>query len=249
MHGARLGGTVWRDSLSHSAAGPDLGGFLGSGGGPSLTQMNPFTEATKLVAAALIGLLITAVHQRLAGTEQPVSRSLAQAQVMLCVAGALMMIIIGNSAARALGIAGGASIVRFRTPVDDAKDTTILFLVLGLGMACGLGAIAAAGVGSAFVCLLMVMLDRVYAEHKPRIMTLVMVASVPEFPIEHLRTVLHRFGVYHYEPREVTHGDKPTVKYHVVLEPGVSLTHLSAQLMGDGTTIKSVSWEKSKQSA
>ncbi len=46
--------------------------------------------------------------------------ALEQAQVLLCVSGALMMIIIGSSLARAFGIAGAASIIRFRTPVEDA---------------------------------------------------------------------------------------------------------------------------------
>ena len=62
-----------------------------------------------------------------------------QAQTLLCVSGAMMMIIIGNSLARAFGIAGAASIIRFRTPVDDPKDVTILFLLMGLGMSSGLG--------------------------------------------------------------------------------------------------------------
>ena len=60
-----------------------------------------------------------------------------QAQTLLCVSGAMMMIIIGNSLARAFGIAGAASIIRFRTPVDDPKDVTILFLLMGLGMSVG----------------------------------------------------------------------------------------------------------------
>jgi hypothetical protein len=71
-------GLTWQQLLSEgsalSATAPP-GSFLG--GGTSLTELNPFIEATKLLAAALIGLLITAVHQRLAGHEQPVSRSLA----------------------------------------------------------------------------------------------------------------------------------------------------------------------------
>src|SRR4030095_4126565 len=95
----------------------------------------------KMIAAALIGALVTAIHT-------PVSRdrpkSLEQAQTLLCVSGAMMMIIIGNSLARAFGIAGAAGIVRFRTPVDDPKDVTILFLLMGLGMAAGLGVSARA---------------------------------------------------------------------------------------------------------
>ena len=68
-----------------------------------------------------------------------------QAQTLLCVSGAMMMIIIGNSLARAFGIAGAASIIRFRTPVDDPKDVTILFLLMGLGMSSGLGAVRGRG--------------------------------------------------------------------------------------------------------
>ena len=71
--------------------------------------------------------------------------------MLLCMSGALMMIIIGNSLARAFGIAGAASIIRFRTPVDDPKDVTILFLLMGLGMSAGLGAFAVAGLGTAFL--------------------------------------------------------------------------------------------------
>ena len=73
--------------------------------------------------------------------------------MLLCVSGAMMMIIIGNSLARAFGIAGAASIIRFRTPVDDPKDVTILFLLMGLGMSSGLGAFAVAGLGTAFLCI------------------------------------------------------------------------------------------------
>ena len=82
-----------------------------------------------------------------------------QAQTLLCVSGAMMMIIIGNSLARAFGIAGAASIIRFRTPVDDPKDVTILFLLMGLGMSTGLGAFAVAGLGTAFLCVALLALD------------------------------------------------------------------------------------------
>src|SRR5215813_1782818 len=100
--------------------------------------LHPFAELLKLVIAALIGIVITAVHRRY-HRDKPLPRSLLQAQVLLCIAGAMVMIIIGGSAARAFGVLGAAGIVRFRTPVEDPKDTTILFLLIGLGMACGVG--------------------------------------------------------------------------------------------------------------
>ena len=105
-----------------------------------------FIELAKLIIAVLVGLLVSAIHQP-SPKERQSGRSMEQAQTLLCVSGAMMMIIIGNSLVRAFGIAGAASIIRFRTPVDDPKDVTILFLLMGLGMAIGLGALAVAGLG------------------------------------------------------------------------------------------------------
>ena len=106
-------------------------------------QLDPLL---RLLVAAAIGLLITAVHRPFVA-DRPMGRSMQQAQILLAVAGAMIMIIIGNNVARAFGIAGAASIIRFRTPVDDPKDVTILFLLMGLGMSAGLGFYAVAGMG------------------------------------------------------------------------------------------------------
>src|SRR5688572_20360327 len=171
-------------------------------------------ELLKLVFAGVIGAVVSAVHRRYPG-DKPISRSLAQAQILLCVAGALMMIIIGNSLARALGIAGGATIIRFRTPVEDPKDTTVLFLLLGLGMASGLGSFAVAGLGAAFLCLCLVLLDFV-GERKPRSMILEMVARGDVFPSEYVNRLLAAYQI-RYEPREVEHGKKATLRYHCTL--------------------------------
>ena len=75
----------------------------------------PLFELAKLVAAAMIGMLVTVVHRQYRVERGP-NPTMDQAQVLLCIAGALMMIIIGNNVARAFGIAGAASIIRFRTP-------------------------------------------------------------------------------------------------------------------------------------
>src|ERR671917_242341 len=106
-------------------------------------------------AAAVIGLVLTAVHTHIRNG-RAAGYSLARAQTLLCVAGALTMILIDNSVARAFGIAGAASIVRFRTPVEDPTDATVLFLLLALGMASGAGAFALALAGAVSVCLLLV---------------------------------------------------------------------------------------------
>jgi len=223
-------------------------GFLG-GGVPSQAaehRIHPLAEVLKLIIAAALALLVTAVHRRYHG-EKPMNRTFAQAQVLLCVAAALMMIIIGTSVARALGVAGGASMVRFRTPVEDPKDATILFLLLGIGMSCGLGNFAVAGLGAAFLCLVLIGLDR-FSDVKPRMMMLDIKATGPEFPEEHVHTVLG-YMANSYEPREFLAGREASRKYLVNLDSGTSLAYLNKELIKDGTVgISSVSWVQPKKS-
>jgi hypothetical protein len=149
--------------------------------------------------------------------------------------------------ARAFGIAGAAAIIRFRTPVEDPKDTTILFLVLGVGMACGLGAFGVAGLTSFFLCGILFLLHHI-GEQKPRAMMLELTAQGSEFPTAHVQNIFAAFGI-NFEPREVMQGEaEPTYKYYVVLAPNTSLEYLSDQLMGGGFSgIKSVVWQAPKK--
>jgi uncharacterized membrane protein YhiD involved in acid resistance len=145
--------------------------------------------------------------------------------------------------ARAFGVAGAAGIVRFRTPVEDPKDSTILFLLVGLGMACGVGLLEVAGLGTVFLCLVLVVLDR-FGEAKSRQMVLSVVAAGSNFPSEHVDRVLGA-NVDYYEAREMLHGSEATVKYSVTFPPTMSLLWLNQQLMAEGKGgLKSVSWSE-----
>jgi len=205
-------------------------------------QFQPFVELLKLVVAALVGLLVTAIHQP-AMRER--SRAMEQAQTLLCVSGAMMMIIIGNSLARAFGIAGAASIIRFRTPVDDPKDVTILFLLMGLGMSAGLGAFAVVGLGTAFLCTTLLLLGP-SSTKKSRAMSVAIVASGGQFPSTHVEGVFARNHIA-FEPREIAQSDNAMVKYHTWLDGHVSLGDLTAQLASDSAGVKSVAWEQAKR--
>ena len=151
-----LGAIQWPDVMKATGIAPHLP-YKGDGENP--LPLHPFAEVLKLVIATLIGIIVTAVHKRY-HRDKPLTRSLQQAQVLLCVAGALVMVIIGSSLARAFGVGGAAAVVRFRTPVEDPKDTTLLFLLIALGMACGIGLLEVAGLGTVFLCLVLVVLDR-----------------------------------------------------------------------------------------
>jgi lysylphosphatidylglycerol synthetase-like protein (DUF2156 family) len=209
-------------------------------------QVHPLAELLKLVIAALIGLVVTTVHRRY-HRDKPLPRSLMQAQVLLCVAGAMVMVIIGNSLARAFGVGGAAGVTRFRTPVEDPKDTTVLFLLIGLGMACGVGLLEVAGLGTVFICAVLVVLDR-FGEAKARQMILSLVAAGKEFPSEHVNRVLGA-NVDFYEVREVIQGNEAVVRYSVTMAPTTSLVWLNRELIAEGNSgLKSVSWaEPSKK--
>lgn len=208
---------------------------------------HPFLEALKLLVAALIGTLVTVVHRPAPG-DRPITRAMEHAQILLCVSGAMMMIIIGGSLARAFGIVGAASIIRFRTPVEDPKDATIMFLLMGLGMASGLGAFAVAGLGTLFLCLFLLLLDRIGGE-RPRVMKVELVATDRDFPLAHVQAVFARNGVV-FEPREISQGDEVTITYYATIDRSLSLEDLSNQLLADGNAgLESVSWEPAKKSA
>jgi anti-anti-sigma factor len=228
---------------------PDLSGQLrdrAAAAAEAAPFAHPLFELAKLVAAAVIGMLVTVVHRQYrVGAERQTNPTMDQAQVLLCISGAMMMIIIGNNLARAFGIAGAASIIRFRTPVEDARDITILFLLMGLGMAAGLGALAVAGLGTLFLCAMIPLLN-MFSSERPRQMLVEIVAEERDFPTAHVHHVFAVNGIL-FEPREVSQGDEATAKYLTTLKPTDSLEDLSAQLMVGKKGIKNVSWSPPKR--
>ncbi len=229
-----LGSLKWPQLLSQVPLGEQVP-FRGTD--PGILPVHPLMEIVKLLVATMIGIVVTVVHKRY-HRDKPLPRSLQQAQVLLCLAGALVMVIIGSSVARAFGVAGAAGVVRFRTPVEDPKDTTLLFLLIGLGMACGSGLLEVAGMGAVFLCLVLALLDR-FGESKMRSMMLSLVATSKEFPTEAVNRILAQ-SVEFFEAREVVQANEAIVRYHVTMEPHISVSWLSQQLMAAG--LKSVAW-------
>jgi anti-anti-sigma factor len=234
------GGVHWSPPPPTSVSGNPLVGFSANGRWAGLWVV---VEVTKLVSAGLIGLLVTAVQRRF--HEKPLTQAMEHAQVLLCVSGAMIMMIIGESLARAFGIAGAASIIRFRAPIEDPKDITILFLLMALGMATGLGAFAIAGAGTAFLCVFLVALEHVGGSRR-RPMMVEIVAAQQEFPLTHVQSVFARNRII-VEPREVVQGKEVAMVYHATLDPALSLEDVSAQLMERGGGVASVSWEPPKR--
>jgi hypothetical protein len=225
---------------------PGVGSYLSPPAAPEGPPVHyPYVELLKLILAALLGIVVSAVHRH-TRHGKPQSSSLEHAQILLCISGAIIMIIIGNSLARAFGIAGGASIVRFRTPVDDPKDAMVLFLLLGVGMACGLAAFGLAILASLFLCGMLLVLSKM-EETTTREMMIELVSAGREFPSEQVQSVL-RQRTLSFEQREVSHGENMTVRYFVLLEPYASFEDLCSALIAETQeAIRTVSWVKPKK--
>lgn len=64
---------------------------------------------------------------------------------------AIVIMVIGNKLARALGVVGAMSIIRFRTAVKDAADIMFIFFALSIGLAAGVKLYSIAFFGTLFV--------------------------------------------------------------------------------------------------
>lgn len=76
------------------------------------------------------------------------------------------MTVIGNNIALSLGMVGALSIVRFRTAIKDSRDTAYIFWTIIVGICCGVGDYLVAGVGTAIVFVVLLLLGRVRNENR-----------------------------------------------------------------------------------
>ena len=65
------------------------------------------------------------------------SAPVIQTQIVLAIVGAVVMLIVGSSLARAFGIVGVASLIRYRAKIDDPKDAVVMLASLCVGLASG----------------------------------------------------------------------------------------------------------------
>lgn len=241
---ARAPRTTWIAAAAALAvAGAALAGSTGMLDSLRLTWPRALDGPLRLGVAALIGWAVTAVQRRQARTH---AQAVLHAQILLCVSGALMMVLINDSLARAFGIAGAASLVRFRTPVDDPRDAAVMFLLIGLGMASGLGAFALAAGGAAMVALFLVCLGRAGGCGR-RALVVDLVACGPSFPGAHVQRVFARHGAV-LEIREAWFGDEARASYLATFASDVPLDAVHADLIANGSAgLRAVSWEPARK--
>ena len=103
----------------------------------------------RLPLAAALGAAL-ALRPRRRGTPKR-DPAVIQTQIILAVVGAVIMLVVGASLARAFGIVGAANLIRYRSKIDDPKDAVVMLCALAVGLAAGVGLYALSGFSTAFL--------------------------------------------------------------------------------------------------
>lgn len=108
------------------------------------------TVVADQLLAFVLGTFVAWLYQR---THRGLSysRNMVHSLVLLCMIVSLVMLVVGDSVARAFGLVGALAIIRFRTVVRDARDTTFIFLALVIGIAVGVHQYATAIAGAVLI--------------------------------------------------------------------------------------------------
>lgn len=126
----------------------------------TLTSISWQQIVTNLLLAFLLGLVVSWIY-RWTHRGFSYSVSFVHTLVLLSSITAFVMMVIGNSIARAFSLVGALSIIRFRTPVKDTRDTAFVFFSLGIGFATGTGSHSIAALGTIAIGLFAVIIHRV----------------------------------------------------------------------------------------
>jgi uncharacterized membrane protein YhiD involved in acid resistance len=126
-----------------------------------------------LALAAALGAVL-ALRIRRPGTP-PRRPVVIHTQILLAVVGAMVMIVTGESVARAFGIVGAAGLIRYRARIDNTKDAGVMLATFGVGLTAGVGLYLFAIFATAAIFLLLLIVesvetkaDRIFALKVPR---------------------------------------------------------------------------------
>jgi hypothetical protein len=166
-----------------------------------------------------------------------------QTQIILAVVGAVVMLVVGSSLARAFGIVGAAGLVRYRAKIDDPKDAGVMLSTLAVGLASGVGVWLLATFATVFILALLWIVESF--EPKPtQLFTLKVKAKDSASIKPKLDALLAR---YHFEVE--LRGSSAEELHYEVRMPGEGKTdRLSERILKlDPEKITEVEWEEKKE--
>lgn len=169
---------------------------------PEFTRYVPdiLESEAAMVARAAIALPIATVlgaalafRPRRRGTP-PRSVSVIQTQIVLAVVGALVMLVVGSSLARAFGIVGAANLIRYRAKIEDPKDAVVMLATLSIGLATGVELYGLAIFGTLFILGVLWVIESLEPE-RLKTFELKVTAADPATLRSEIEAILRRYDI------------------------------------------------------
>jgi hypothetical protein len=194
-----------------------------------------------LAVAAALGVAL--------GVVRPVRRSIVprsahvvQAQVLLAIVGAMIIIVVAESLARAFAIVGAAGLVRYRAKIDDPKDAGVMLVALAVGLTTGSGLPMFAAAACAFIIAVLWLLESLEPEARSQFDLKIVAKNAMRLRPEIERALAYK-GVT-YELRGSSPGE---LQYEVTVPFRQKIEKLSKLIRSlDAHAGTSVEWEIKK---
>ena len=185
-----------------------------------------------------------ALRPRRRGTPKR-SSQVVQTQIILAIIGALVMIVVGTSLARAFGVVGAAGLVRYRAKIDDPKDAGVMLTTLAVGLACGIGVYGLAVFATVFLMGVLWVIESF--EPSARKEFILEVKSKEAAKLQPMVEALLRRRRVKYELRESTPEE---FSYFVQLPMELKTDSISAEIIAlDPDPGTGVEWKTEKKKA
>lgn len=226
-----------------SAATPGGLGTEMSEGADVLTH--PLHQLNRALVALPIATLLGAAlafRPRRRGTP-PRDPAVIQTQIILAIVGAVVMLVVGASVARAFAVVGAAGLVRYRAKIQDPKDAGIMLCALAIGLGSGVGLYALAAFSTGFMMLVVSIIESLQPPQRKSFVLQVKTKD-PAALRGPLERTLQRYGIG-YELRTTAPDE---LSYLVELPFDRRIDRISTTIQElDRSGDTSVEWEEPKK--
>jgi hypothetical protein len=213
--------------------------------GPVPTDWNTQLESAwhallRLPVAALLSAIL-AFRPRRRGTPKR-QAPVIQTQIILAIVGAMVMLVVGASLARAFGIVGAAGLIRYRAKIEDPKDAGVMLSTLAIGLASGVGLYLFAVFATVFVLGVLWAIESIDAEPYALFDLQVTAKDLTSLK-DQIEGVLRRRRI----PFELRSTATEAISYEVRLPMDTKTDRVSDELMSlDPSQTVNVKWEQKK---
>jgi len=121
--------------------------------------ITPLEMATNLIVSLIAGIIISFFYRK-SYNGPGYQASFVNSLILLVIITSIVIMVIGNNLARAFGLVGAMSIIRFRTAVKETQDIIFIFFSLSIGMAAGVGLHLFAILSSIFIGTITLVLSK-----------------------------------------------------------------------------------------